>query len=180
MTPEMIGIALVLVGVLLLIGKFLRLRWSWKAAQRLFLPSSLLAGFVALLVGPGLLGRLTGDEGPFAEGLFPAEVLEVWEALPELLITVVFATLFLGHRIPPLGQVWRYGGPQLSLEPNREGLDTSRLSERVMNTLSGVAGPTPELRRVEFVGPQVGKELAADGAMALLRAIQKPRRPAAA
>src|SRR5690606_36137321 len=43
-----------------------------------------------------------------------------------------------------------------------------RVSERVLATLKAIDGPAPELRRVEFVGPQVGKELAADGGMALL------------
>jgi preprotein translocase subunit SecF len=52
--------------------------------------------------------------------------------------------------------------------PNREDLDASRVSEQVMAALGELAGNPPELRRVEFVGPQVGKELAADGAMALL------------
>jgi preprotein translocase subunit SecF len=52
--------------------------------------------------------------------------------------------------------------------PNKDGLDTTRLSESVMATLAKVGGPAAELRRVEFVGPQVGKELATDGAMALL------------
>ena len=55
--------------------------------------------------------------------------------------------------------------------PNREDLDTARISERVMETLKAQAGPAPELRRVEFVGPQVGKELATDGALALLMVI---------
>lgn len=52
--------------------------------------------------------------------------------------------------------------------PNRDDLDTDRVSERVLATLKAIDGPEPELRRVEFVGPQVGKELAADGGMALL------------
>src|SRR5690554_1787992 len=52
--------------------------------------------------------------------------------------------------------------------PNRDDLDTDRISERVIETLKAVDGPDPELRRVEFVGPQVGKELASDGGMALL------------
>ncbi len=55
--------------------------------------------------------------------------------------------------------------------PNREDMETARVSETVMNTLQQAGGPTPELRRVEFVGPQVGKELAADGSMALLLVI---------
>ncbi|HLS54713.1 MAG TPA: protein translocase subunit SecF, partial [Zeimonas sp.] len=40
-------------------------------------------------------------------------------------------------------------------------------SEQVMQALQGV-DPTAELRRVEFVGPQIGEELFTDGAMALL------------
>ncbi|MCB1914681.1 MAG: protein translocase subunit SecF, partial [Rhodocyclaceae bacterium] len=70
----------------------------------------------------------------------------------------------------PDAQVQNFGSARdvLIRLPNREGLASSRVSERVMATLAKVGDDTPELRRVEFVGPQVGKELAADGAMALL------------
>jgi preprotein translocase subunit SecF len=51
--------------------------------------------------------------------------------------------------------------------PARKDLDTSRVSERVEAALSAGAAK-PELRRVEFVGPQVGDELASDGSLALL------------
>ncbi len=44
---------------------------------------------------------------------------------------------------------------------------TNAQSEKVMAALK-VATPGVELRRVEFVGPQVGEELAMDGALALL------------
>ena len=55
--------------------------------------------------------------------------------------------------------------------PVRAG-ETARVGERVMESLQKVsAGDTPTLKRVEFVGPQVGKELAEDGAMALLLVI---------
>ena len=47
-------------------------------------------------------------------------------------------------------------------------LDSARVSEKVMSLLATDPAGTPTLRRVEFVGPQVGNELAADGAMALL------------
>ena len=51
--------------------------------------------------------------------------------------------------------------------PIKEGVSSAQLSETVMGELrkldSGV-----ELRRVEFVGPQVGKELIENGALALL------------
>ena len=52
--------------------------------------------------------------------------------------------------------------------PNRDDVDSNNIASRVMSTLAKMEGATPELRRVEFVGPQVGKELASDGAMALL------------
>ena len=70
----------------------------------------------------------------------------------------------------PDAQVQNFGSARdlLIRLPNRDDLDTSRVSETVMATLKSVAGSAPELRRVEFVGPQVGKELATDGAMALL------------
>ncbi|MDD3326428.1 MAG: protein translocase subunit SecF [Zoogloea sp.] len=55
--------------------------------------------------------------------------------------------------------------------PNRDGMETGKVSDKVMASLNALEGGKPELRRVEFVGPQVGKELASDGAMALLLVI---------
>ena len=65
--------------------------------------------------------------------------------------------------------------------PLSKDAETSKVGERVMASLMKVPGGTqsagasgtapamtPELKRVEFVGPQVGKELASDGALALL------------
>ena len=73
----------------------------------------------------------------------------------------------------PDAQVQNFGSARdlLFRLPNREDMETARVSETVMNTLQQAGGPAPELRRVEFVGPQVGKELAADGSMALLLVI---------
>jgi len=51
--------------------------------------------------------------------------------------------------------------------PLKEGQSTADLSKEVMEKLTA-ADSTAELRRVEFVGPQVGKELAENGALALL------------
>lgn len=48
--------------------------------------------------------------------------------------------------------------------------ETAKVSERVNASLQAVGGE-PQLKRVEFVGPQVGKELAEDGALALLLVI---------
>jgi preprotein translocase subunit SecF len=51
--------------------------------------------------------------------------------------------------------------------PLKEGQSTADLSKAVMEKLTAVDS-SAELRRVEFVGPQVGKELAENGALALL------------
>src|SRR2546422_8662563 len=51
--------------------------------------------------------------------------------------------------------------------PLKEGLSTAQLSERVMTALKG-DDPSATQQRVEFVGPQVGKELYENGALALL------------
>ena len=51
--------------------------------------------------------------------------------------------------------------------PLKAGVSSARLSETVVDSLRQ-ADPTVELRRVEFVGPQVGGELVENGALALL------------
>jgi preprotein translocase subunit SecF len=51
--------------------------------------------------------------------------------------------------------------------PVKAGVTSAQLSENVLVVLRQ-AQPDVELRRVEFVGPQVGKELFEDGALALL------------
>jgi len=51
--------------------------------------------------------------------------------------------------------------------PVKEGLTSAKLSELVMQELKQLDSAV-ELRRVEFVGPQVGKELLENGALALL------------
>lgn len=54
--------------------------------------------------------------------------------------------------------------------PSKEGLDSAKISERVMSSLRE-AGQTVEMRRVEYVGPQVGEELREDGGLAMLYAL---------
>lgn len=53
--------------------------------------------------------------------------------------------------------------------PVKEGVTSAKLSEQVSAELrKDASGLTVEVRRVEFVGPQVGKELFESGALALL------------
>jgi preprotein translocase subunit SecF len=52
--------------------------------------------------------------------------------------------------------------------PLKEGMTSSDLSNRIMELLNAPGNPVGEEARVEFVGPQVGDELAEDGGLALL------------
>jgi len=53
--------------------------------------------------------------------------------------------------------------------PPQEGLDSAKLSEAVFSKLRQ-GNPDVELRRVEYVGPQVGDELAVQGGLAMIYA----------
>ena len=70
-------------------------------------------------------------------------------------------------------QVQQFGTPQdilIRLAP-REDMKSAELSDRVFKILSDSTDQNVDLRRVEFVGPQVGDELAEDGALAVLVAL---------
>ena len=79
MTPNQIGIELLYLGIFLLIGKWLRVKVKWL--QNLFVPSSIIGGFVALLVGPQVLGKLlaplVGDASFFVDGVIPSTFISV-------------------------------------------------------------------------------------------------------
>lgn len=116
MSPNQIGFALLLLGVILLIAKIVRVKSGW--AQSLFLPSSIIGGFLALFLGPEVLGQIASALGTdrFADGgIFGEGILSVWSTLPALLISVVFATLFLGQKIPSPARAAKLVGPQMSV-----------------------------------------------------------------
>jgi glutamate:Na+ symporter, ESS family len=109
-------VAVLAIGAFVVAGMWLRGRVP--LFRRLFLPASVLGGALALLAGPQGLGRLVETIGGPAwldTGLLPASVLAVWDELPVLLISVVFAALFIGKRIPGLRDIWSVAGPQVAL-----------------------------------------------------------------
>lgn len=106
--------AILLALLLLLAGELVRRRVAWL--RRIFLPASIVAGAIGLLLGPQGIGRLaeaTGLDWVPAGGLFPAAALEHWRTLPGLLINIVFAALFIGKPIPGLQEIWLRAGPQV-------------------------------------------------------------------
>lgn len=88
-----------LLSILLVLGKVLRT--LIPLLQRCYLPSSVIGGFIGLLIFQC-----------FPE-LIPADVVSAIGKLPGFMINVVFATLFLGVVTPPLGKVVRVAFPQL-------------------------------------------------------------------
>src|ERR1700730_11498188 len=68
----------------------------------------------------------------------------------------------------PDAQVQNFGTSRdvLIRLPLKQGLTSAQQSDQVMAALKS-QNPGAQLQRVEFVGPQVGKELATDGLMAL-------------
>lgn len=105
-----------MLAALLFLGKWVRMHW--RPAQQLFLPASILAGAIGLLLGPGILGFLVrktaGPDAALAQGVIPGFMLETWGSLPGLLINVVFATLLMGVPLPNWRRVWSLAGPQLA------------------------------------------------------------------
>lgn len=112
MNLETVFLAILIIGVLLLAGKWTRRRT--RLLQRLYLPSSIIAGIIALLMGPQVLGRFFNAKSPWVEGLWQEDVLAVWSSLPGVFINVVFAALFLGKTIPSPRAIWRSAGPMVA------------------------------------------------------------------
>jgi ESS family glutamate:Na+ symporter len=92
-------------GLCLLLGLGYVLRTKVRLLQRLYLPSSVIAG----LIGLGVIQLCQARGAPI-----PPEWTAGWRAMPGKLISVVFACLFLGVTIPGARTLWRRAGPQLA------------------------------------------------------------------
>ncbi len=116
MTSDMVAASFLILGLILLIGKWIRV--ITPPLQKLFLPSSIIGGFLALFLGSEVLGNLIqwlGWENTFlANGIFPNEILMVWGVLPGIFINIIFASLFLGKKLPNIKELWRIAGPQIA------------------------------------------------------------------
>lgn len=92
--------ALVILLFVLITARFVK-RGS-KTLQRFFIPSSLVGGFLGLLLSSQLLD------------VIPKEITSQWAAYPKLLINIVFAGLFLGHIVPGPKEIWQKSAPMLA------------------------------------------------------------------
>ncbi|MDO6427518.1 sodium:glutamate symporter [Thalassotalea sp. 1_MG-2023] len=80
----------------------------------LIIPSSLIAGVLALLLGPQLLGQFIDISIKEQSLWIDDDIVNIWKELPGYLIVVVFAGLFLGKKIPTIKQSINQSLPNLS------------------------------------------------------------------
>jgi hypothetical protein len=80
----------------------------WLAA--VYIPASVLAGFLILLAGPQVVGRLTSGWS-----LIPPQTIPVLSALPGLLINIVFGGIMIGKTPPSVRQIWKDAAPHAIL-----------------------------------------------------------------
>lgn len=72
-----------MLGILLLVGTWLRLKVPFL--KKYYIPASLIAGVIGLILGP------------FFVGLIPAEATSCWSGLAGRLIVIVFAPMLMGR-----------------------------------------------------------------------------------
>ncbi len=77
------------------------MRVKIRLFQKIFLPASIIGGFLALFCGPYMVD------------IIPPFIIDTWREIPGILINFVFATLFLGLAVPGLRVLWAQGGSQL-------------------------------------------------------------------
>ncbi len=110
-TLDEIAIALLTLGVVFLLGGVVRRRIRWL--QALFVPTSVVAGFLGLLIGPQVLGQLAANVPWLAAGLIPSTTLAAWTEFPGLLINVVFVCILLGKTLPGIRAIWQRSAPHI-------------------------------------------------------------------
>ena len=107
--------AFVVLAILLLLSVFIKQKIG--LLQQLYLPESIVAGTIALLLGSEVLGAIIFNLNPnthLVNGLFPETICDIWLQSPEVFINIVFAALFLGEKIPNLQDIWQKTAPQVA------------------------------------------------------------------
>lgn len=76
--------------------------------RQLYIPTSLIAGLLLLVLSPQIAGVY------FPTIQVPAEYYNIWGELPKHLIVLVFAGLFLGKPLLSIKKMWKLAGPQVA------------------------------------------------------------------
>lgn len=102
--------SLLLLALFLTLGNLIK----YSCLKGLIVPSSLIAGVLALVLGPQLLGQHIDFSMQGTNLWIDEAVVDIWKELPGYLIVVVFAGLFLGKEIPTIKQSLNQSLPNLS------------------------------------------------------------------
>lgn len=104
MLTQYIIATLLLIGAI--IGGYILARLP--LIRKLFIPTSLAAGLLLLILGPQIAGV------HFPAFQIPKEFYDMWQVLPKYMITLVFAGLFLGKPLISLKNMWKLAEPQVA------------------------------------------------------------------
>ena len=107
-------LSFIIICVVLLIGHLFRMKI--RLIQKLYLPSCVVAGVIALVLIQLFKGCASWFAADFWTNLHltTSEVIAPWAVLPGLLINIVFACLFLGHPVPKFRELYHRAGPQFA------------------------------------------------------------------
>lgn len=97
--------ASLIIGAFLVIG-YLVVRTP--LLSRVYLPGSLIAGIILLVLGPQVAGI------HFPDWQLSGTFYAFWSLLPKQLINVVFACLFLARPVFKFKKMWKLAGPQVA------------------------------------------------------------------
>lgn len=107
--------AFIWIALLILAGRYFKQKIRWL--QQLYLPESIVAGVLALILGPQVLGAIAttvfAEGGFLTDGVFSEPIRAVWSQSPGIFINIVFAALFLGESIPSPRSIWQKAAPQV-------------------------------------------------------------------
>ncbi|OCA81479.1 hypothetical protein A8F94_21610 [Bacillus sp. FJAT-27225] len=94
MSPEVVGKSILVLGLFFVLGMVIR--FPVPFFQKLFLPSSIIGSFLALLIGPQVMGRLVNsavsEDSIFKGGLISGFFGD----------SVFSSVIFIKYRIPPV------------------------------------------------------------------------------
>jgi len=90
-TLQDVFFAFVWIALLVLAGRLIKQKVGW--IQALYLPESIVAGVLALIFGPQVLGAImtsvAGEDSLLAQGLFTEPIREVWSQSASIFINIV-------------------------------------------------------------------------------------------
>ena len=142
-------------------GKATRIDFMGKRWLAVGLSAILIAGSIAALAMRGLNLGLDFTGGTLLEVAYPEDV-----DLPP--IRRALAGAGYGDAV-----VQHFGTPRevLVRVAPREDATSAEIADEILKVLAAAAGGRVEMRRQEFVGPQIGEELRDDGGLAMIIAL---------